>query len=259
MGKLENRRNSILKILEKTQLATVADLSEELDVTMETIRKDLLVLEDENKIVRIHGGAALANQEQDFIPYGIRKNINSEEKRRVAKKALELICEGDSILLENSTTTAALCQQLLEQPEILRTLTVITNSFYMVQCLKAGELCRRLLFLGGWVSSSESSTLGAVTTDMMKEIRVNKAFISGAALNDRLELTAYYERDMQFQQEAIRQSDEAVLLLDSGKYPKSGGMSVAGLEAFGALVTDLSFTESQKKELAERGIRLLQA
>ena len=249
MGKLENRRNSILKILEKTQLATVADLSEELDVTMETIRKDLLVLEDENKIVRIHGGAALANQEQDFIPYGIRKNINSEEKRRVAKKALELICEGDSILLENSTTTAALCQQLLEQPEILRTLTVITNSFYMVQCLKAGELCRRLLFLGGWVSSSESSTLGAVTTDMMKEI----------ALNDRLELTAYYERDMQFQQEAIRQSDEAVLLLDSGKYPKSGVMSVAGLEAFGALVTDLSFTESQKKELAERGIRLLQA
>ena len=64
---------------------------------------------------------------------------------------------------------------------------------------------------------------------------------------------------MQFQQEAIRQSDEAVLLLDSGKYPKSGVMSVAGLEAFGALVTDLSFTESQKKELAERGIRLLQA
>lgn len=259
MGKLSDRRSRILRILEKTQLATVADLSEELDVTMETIRKDLLVLEEEHKIVRIHGGAALASSENDVIPYSIRKNINSEEKRRVAKAAAELVEEGDILILENSTTTAALCQELLNKPGLLKTLTVITNSFYMVQCLKAGELCGRLLFLGGWVLPSESSALGSVTTDMMELVRANKAFISGAALNDRLELTAYYERDMLFQQKAIKQSDETILLLDSGKYPHSGALLVSPIEKVGRLVTDLAFTEDQKEELASKGVILVEA
>ena len=79
----------------------------------------------------------------------------------------------------------------------------------------------RLLSLGGWVSETEASTLGTITTDMMQLVRVNKAFLSGAALNRKLELTAFYERDMLFQQKALEHADETILLLDSTKYPAS--------------------------------------
>ena len=119
MGKLNERRKNILQILEKSQLATVTELSEELKITTETIRKDLLVLEKEGSIVHIHGGAALSSQETESVPYSIRKSINSQGKRKAAVKALELIHSGDIILLENSTTTAALCQELIKEADQL--------------------------------------------------------------------------------------------------------------------------------------------
>lgn len=259
MGKLNERRKNILQILEKSQLATVTELSEELKVTTETIRKDLLVLEKEGSIVRIHGGAALSSQETESVPYSIRKSINSQGKRKVAVKALELIHSGDIILLENSTTTAALCQELIKEEELVSTLTIVTNSFYIAQCLKWGESCLRLLFLGGWVSASESSTRGNVTADMMKTIHTNKAFLSGAALNKKMELTAFYERDMQFQQTAMENTDETVLLLDSGKYPKSGVMKVSDLSDVRYMVTDIVFSQEQKQLLEEKEVQLVQA
>lgn len=259
MGKLNSRREQILRILEKKQLTTVAELSEQLEVTTETIRKDLLCLEHAGKIVRIHGGAALANDEGGFFPYSIRKNLNSRGKQKVAEKAVELIREKDSILLENSTTTAALCHALLERPELLKTLTVVTNSFYIAQCLKSGQLCMRLLFLGGWVSETEASTLGTITTDMMQLVRINKAFLSGAALNRKLELTAFYERDMLFQQKALEHADETILLLDSTKYPASGVLAVALVKEFSCLVTDISFPKEQLESIRDSGVLLVKA
>lgn len=259
MGNLSSRRETILKILEKKQLTSVAELSEELQVTMETIRKDLLALEEAEKIVRIHGGAALANADSNFVPYSIRKNINSKQKQKVGKKAVELLEEKDIVILENSTTTVALCQELLERPELLQTLTIVTNSFYIAQCLRMGELCSRLLFLGGWVLSSEASTLGHVTTDMLREVRANKAFLSGAALNQNLELTAYYERDMLFQREVLKNAEQTYLLLDSGKYPKSGVLSVAPLSDFAGIVTDIRFTDEQKQQLSGLGVKVVKA
>lgn len=258
MGKLTERRERILKILENKQLTTVTDLSEELNVTTETIRKDLLQLENSGKIVRIHGGAALSNSSQELIPYNIRQNLNSERKQKVAACAADLIRKGEIVLLESSTTTAALCQELLKKPELLKTLTIITNSFYIVQCLKMGELCSRVFFLGGWMSTTESATYGSSTVEMLNAIRVNKAFLSGAAMNRKLELTTYFERDMLFQQAAIKYADETVLMLDSGKYPATGALTVAPMSDFRYFVTDIRFSREKKNLFKEWEVRLFE-
>ena len=257
MGKLTERRERILRILENKKLATVTDLSDELNVTTETIRKDLLQLENAGKIVRIHGGAALSNSPQE-LPYNIRQNINMECKKKIAACSAGLIRKNEIILLESSTTTVVLCQELLKKPELLKTLTVITNSVYILQCLKMGALCGRIFFLGGWISATESAAYGPSTIEMMNTIRVNKAFLSGAAMNSKLELTTYFEHDMLFQQAALKYADETVLMLDSGKYPATGALTVAPMSDFQYFVTDIHFNMEKKSLLKSWDVRLFE-
>lgn len=257
MGKLETRRQEIVKILAETPLITVTELAETLHVTMQTIRKDLAALETEHKVMRIHGGAALMDRDEAAVPYSLRKKISSEGKRKIAHAARTLIMDGDSLLLESSTTNAALCEALLEMPELLKTLVIVTNSMYIAQCLEMGNLCDRMLLLGGWSRASEHCTMGSFVIDTVDKIRVDKAFLSGAALSGQFTLSAYYEHDMQFQQHAIACANQTFLLLDKSKYPRSGVMRVATMDKMDCLITDIRFSEKEQKTLREIGVKLI--
>lgn len=259
MGKLNSRREQILRILEKKQLTTVAELSEQLEVTTETIRKDLLCLEHAGKIVRIHGGRRWPTMRR-ILPLQHPQELKQQRKAESGGEGGGANPgEGQHPSGEQYHHGGSVSCSLLERPELLKTLTVVTNSFYIAQCLKSGQLCMRLLFLGGWVSETEASTLGTITTDMMQLVRVNKAFLSGAALNRKLELTAFYERDMLFQQKALEHADETILLLDSTKYPASGVLAVALVKEFSCLVSDISFPKEQLESIRDSGVLLVKA
>lgn len=242
MDRLQERRRRIVETLARLPLATVSDLSRETNVSKETIRKDLAALEEAGVVERIHGGAALASREASGnLPYERREGVHSAEKLRIAHAARALIAPGDAVLLEGSTTGTALGHALAEAPELLQTLTVVTNSIHIVELLRFGRLCQRLLCLGGWLSPEEGTAGGALLLDQLAQVHVDKAFISGAALNRDLELFAHFEDDMRFQRQAIASAETAVLMVDSGKYPASGVLSVGSAADFSHLVTDIDF------------------
>ena len=247
-----------MEILSQVPLVTVAELSEELNVTMETIRKDLNYLEESGQVVRIHGGAALVERDNLEIPYDKRKLIRSKEKELVAREAAKLVREGDSVLLESSTTVVALCQALVEQEELLKTLVVVTNSFTIAQMLKMGELCGQLFFLGGWIRPTESASQGSLTNSQLRKFHLNKAFLSGAALGGDLILSSYYENDMQFQKCAMECAEEVVLMLDSSKYPKAGIMTVGPVDIADYLVTNICFDKEIKEEILSKHVKLVE-
>ncbi len=257
MGRGDLRQQEILKELEAAPMIPVAELAETLQVTMVTIRKDLEVLEKKGLIVRIHGGAALAGRSGAPIPYSLRETIHKSGKKQVARAACSLIHEGDSILLESSTTTVALCHALLEREELLGTLTIITNSFYIAQLLKFGELCRKFFFLGGWSMPAEGATQGLFTAESIRSFCVDCAFLGGAALNRDFMLSAYYESDMYFQKTAIEGAKSTAVLLDSSKYPTSGLFVVSDMAAVDYLVTDIHFTDQEKKLLEQRKVAVV--
>lgn len=239
----EERRQKILTILTTVPIATVIELSEQLEVTPETIRKDLTELAAAGEIVRIHGGAALAGDVDGSIPYISREKIQNQEKVDIGTAAVRLIDMGDSLILEGSTTVAALCHALVEEESLIKTLTIVTNSFHIANILEMGEKCAKLFFLGGRLSSSEQLTRGPFTVDFMRKFRVNKAVLSGAALGNTLHISAYYENDRIFQRAAMECADQTVLLLDSSKYPETAVMDVAPLTNFDYLVTGIRFDE----------------
>lgn len=259
MDKISERRSNILRSLSLTPITTIAELSERFHVSIETIRKDLNALEDENLVARVHGGVALASTPVRNSPFDQRKNLNSEIKVRVAKAACKLIEPGDVIMLESSTTTTEMVRELLHYPDLLRSVVIITNSFLVTQLLEGGDNCGRMFFMGGWTNFAEHSTQGQYTMQSLKSFHVNKAFISGAAFSDDWTLSGYYEDDVAFQKEIVDTVQSTVLLLDSSKLHKTAVLSVCHVSKVHYLVTDAALPEEGREYLRTVDVTLLQA
>ena len=256
-NKLHARRKLILDTLGQIPICTIQYLSETAKVSTETIRKDLGALANEGLIVKVHGGAALANG-TSAIPFGERATHHAREKKRIVKAAVALIASGDTVILESCTTNLELAKLLLTDTDLLETLTVITNSFPVAELFENGKKCRELFFLGGKVYADQRNTHGSQTAGMLKEFRADKAFLSGAALSGKNILSAYYEDDALFQKAAIEAADKIILMIDHSKFEKTAVFSVADLSLFDYIVSDkLLSPQEQSRMESEYGVRWL--
>lgn len=249
--KLQVRRNLILKALAQIPVCTIRHLSEITKVSTETVRKDLDFLANEGVIIKVHGGAALANS-TGTIPFGERAVRHAKEKKLIVKSALPLIAPGDTIILESCTTNLELAKLLLLNPELLKSLIIITNSFPITELFENGNKCRGLFFLGGWASAGQRNTYGYQTSLMLKEFHIGKSFLSGAALSSKNILSAYYENDALFQKSAINAADKTVLMIDHSKFEKTGVFSVADLSEIDYLISDKPLTSDEQSEMETR-------
>ena len=107
------RQQYILKKLHETGSVLVADVSEELNCSMETIRRDLKEMETEHKLTRIHGGAYMPEEYDKGVPVSLREKLFKKEKQQIANIAMQFIKEGDLIILDHSTTCLALAKEIL--------------------------------------------------------------------------------------------------------------------------------------------------
>lgn len=258
-NKLNKRRQQILSILADVPISSTQKLAEATKVSNETIRKDLDALADEGRIIKVHGGVALANDNIDEIPFDLRATRNIDLKKRIAEQAVLLIQPEDTILLESCTTNLELAKKLLQDSKLLDTLIVITNSFSIATALEYGSKCKRMFFLGGWVNNKQYSALGHKTAKMVEDFHVSKSFISGAALSSQFVLSGYYDDDVEFQKKAIAAAQETVLMIDSSKFGQTTIFTVAPLSQFDYLITDKSLEMEERAYLAEHKIDYVKA
>lgn len=251
-GDMGIRHKRILDILSKESAASVTGLSDTLGVAKETIRKDLRVLAEQGKVIRIHGGAALSDMPFN-MPFTVRQNLDEIQKRQVAERASQLIYENESIIIEGSTTNLALCEALMDTPEKLKSLTIITNSVKIAQMLEFGSKCRQLFLLGGQADAQEGTTRGQFALSMMREMHADAAFISAAAMNQQLRVTAFKEDDMLFQRQAISIAGKAYVLMNSSKFPSSALYYVCQCQDLDGLVTDAELSDQECRVLLDAG------
>lgn len=257
--KLAVRRKAILALLSQMPISSTQQLAVATDVSTETMRKDLDALADEGLIIKVHGGVALSSSYVTEIPFDLRVTRNTVQKRRIAQKAVTLIAPDDSIVLESCTTNLEMAKALILNPALLETLVVITNSLPIATTFKAGQKCRKLFFIGGWVNPKQYASLGYQTTQMLSELHVNKSFISGAAMTEDNMLTGYYDDDVAFQKAAIRAAKETILMMDSSKFMQAAILSVTDMSEIGYLVTDKVLTVEESKAFYAMGVQVLEA
>ena len=118
------RKSEILTILQKEKSVLVAELSQKYGVTEETIRRDLDKLEKEGYVKKTYGGAVLKQKINEDIPFKIREKTNIVQKQKIAKAVAQMIEDGESIMLDSSSTSLMVARNLKQYKD----LTVITNS-----------------------------------------------------------------------------------------------------------------------------------
>lgn len=257
-SKLQTRRRYILDLLAQSPICSTLHLAKATNVSSETIRKDLDVLANEGLILKVHGGVALANMGEDEIPFDLRKTRHAKEKKQIAKKGIQLISSGDSILLEGCTTNLELAKALCAYPELLESLTIITNSLAITSVFDGGRLCHKLFLLGGWINVEQYASHGHHTASAIELFHVKKAFLSGAALSENYMISGYYDDDVLFQTAALKIARQTILMLDHSKFEQTAILSVAHISKVDYLITDKQLSDQEKKEITDFGVQILQ-
>ncbi|MDH6365786.1 DeoR/GlpR family transcriptional regulator of sugar metabolism [Enterococcus sp. PF1-24] len=258
MGKVDTRRGKIIELLTDNPIISLTELAKLLNVTTETIRSDLKSPQLADSVVQAHGSVALAHTTiARDIPYSFRKEINFKVKSKIAEKACQLIKPGQVIVIEHNSISVVLIHTLTQYPHLLNNITIITNSFSIMQYVQEKRLDVHIVFLGGTFSLAQENSYGSTTLNQMKSLKADLAFLSPGAINEALEITAYKERDADLQKEIIKNSSQSVLLIEKSKYPSIAMWKVNQASDYHAIITEITFTEEQKGCLEKSNVQIL--
>ena len=233
------RRDSIMKALETNGNAMVSDLSSQLGVTEETIRRDLVKLEKDKRIRRVHGGAYLLKGVERTVPVELRRRFFVEEKRKIAIRCLNMIEERDNIMLDCSTTALVIAQEIREAK---RSVTVITNSFDIVQVL-GGCSFISVTCIGGIYKPETSSFRGHMALMNLDGFYAEKAFVSCSSLHLNFGVTDDVESEAKIRATMLAHSQKRILIADNTKFNSVAAHKLAGFDLLNCIVTDSELNE----------------
>ena len=236
-NKMKHRREKMLQLICEAPVTTINELAEFFSVSTETIRKDIEFLEEQDLVIRIHGGVAPKERKSNETPFSTRSTHNLAQKQRIAQAAYHMIKPGDSIILESGTTVQELTKLLADDQELLKSLVIITMSFRIMEILQESSYSH-VFFLGGRVRRDDFMTYGHYTISMLQQFHVDKAFIGGAGINRELVLTDYFDEEIMLRRQILASSDKTILLADSSKMDKTTIFSVCNLKDIYRLITD---------------------
>ncbi len=246
------RRRVITSRIQATGQVAVCALSAEFQVSEETIRRDLEWLEKEGIATRIYGGAVLAGNDRAAPPYSIRKNTNIEPKVVIARLLSGLIREGDTLMVDESSTAAYAVRALRH----LKNLTVITNS---LELLREGtqQDSWHIISTGGTVKPDVLAQVGPHALRTVGAYHARYAILSCRGINSQLGLADSDDGVVQVKQAMIASSDCTLLLADHRKFDRTGFVALGGLELVDKLITDTAPAPQWAQRLAKAGVELI--
>ncbi|GIO85396.1 DeoR family transcriptional regulator [Paenibacillus faecis] len=241
------RYEKIMEVLLTNKEVTVAELSEKLGVTGKTIREDLTRLEEQGLIVRVHGGAVLAQGDQfGILPAKEPVVKHAEEKGEIARKALLHIQPNDIIALDGGSTTLEIARRLDNQP-----LTVVTNDVYIISELVVKDQIR-LVVPGGY--RVRNMLAGPEATAYIKKLNIRKAFISTTGIHPEHGLSIYTGDFIEFKRALIETAHEVIAVVNHHKFGQTALRTFASLQELTRVITDHGLDEEMVKSFAEAGI-----
>lgn len=247
------RRNLILNKIKKDSAVSVSDLLTMFDVSQETIRKDLLYLEQHYNVTRVHGGAVLKNQVKSFDKFENRINDFKSEKRELSKLAMNFIVENDVIGIDAGTTAIEFVEELMQN---FNALTVVTYSLDVFEKLHDYKDFNVIL-LGGTYMRSERTFYGSLVRETLEKINLKKCFIFPWAISVNRGFFSYQPQILDIQKVLIKNSDSVFVLADSSKWEKTALYKMGDLSTEFTYLCDSKLPEKVKELYVENGYRVI--
>jgi len=246
-----DRHKLILSLLEETGSVRTVDLAQQLNVTDETIRRDLEKLEKDNLVQRTHGGAIKAQGLIKDRSFEERRIQNIDAKQRIAKAAIKLIQPGDRIFIDASSTALQFAK-LLPSLDIME-LVVMTNSALVAQEL-ATQVHIEVIHSGGVLDRQSQSYVGPAAIATMRRFRVDKVFFSGNGIDELRGISEINEAQAYIKEMIIPRSGSAILLADPSKFGVNSTYFFARCEEIDTLVTCREADHPLLEALSEEGV-----
>lgn len=229
----EERYKIIVDWVNKKSVVTVDELCEKFHISQSTVSRDLHKLNMAGKVIKTHGGAISNATGLSTEPsFTYRKNQFMEEKQRIAKKAVEFIRPGETVILDSGTTTFWMAEFLDE----IENLSIWTNDLFLALELLNHENIE-VTMLGGKLRREYFNAMGVLTNQLMKNIHVDRFFVGVDAINVDGGLMVYSIEEAELKRSMIERSRETIVLCDHSKFEKMALMSICPIENVQRVIT----------------------
>jgi DeoR/GlpR family transcriptional regulator of sugar metabolism len=250
------RRARISERVQNNGMARVSELASIFGVSEVTIRNDLVSLEAEGRLVRDHGGA-LSRDGSIFLTtlsrLDERAAHNLEAKRKIARRALQRVVAGETVLIDAGTTALEFARLVKRMSD----LTLVTNALNVATELRTSVSRNRLIILGGTLGQESDSMLGSMTEHGLQELVVQKLFLGTQAMDSEHGLSDSTMEIARVKRAMINAAREVILITDSSKWGRSGFSKVAPLSDLDVVITDAGLPAAARQSLIEAGVEVV--
>lgn len=246
------RRNLILDKLQKEGKVVVNELSERFGVSEETIRRDLDKFDKEGLAVKTYGGAVLNEDNNTDMPFNIRRKTNMQGKRIIAEIIEALVNDGESIIVDPSTTAVAIMKALRSK----RKLTVITNSIEVLVEL-TDVVGWDIISTGGNLKENYLALVGPRAVDTIAAVNADKVILSCKGMDMEKGITDANELFTQVKKNMLTSAKEKILAVDRTKFNRIAFSQICSITDIDIVVTDVKPSEEWLRYFKEKGITCL--
>ena len=251
------RQQQIARIVEENGRARVIDLAGRFGVSAVTIRKDLFVLESERLVVRTHGGAIKPRGSHPEPAFQVRERLQREAKSRMGAAAAARVTDGESIVLDASSSALYVARHLKVRGA-WHGLTVVTNSIRIASEL-AGHPGMTVLMLGGRVRWEALSVVGPLGDGVFRRVNVQKAFLGAAGFTIESGLSDAMEEEAQIKRSMVAAAREVYAVVDHTKWGRVASATFCRTDQLTGVFADGEAPADMLAALHEAGIAVLDA
>lgn len=229
---MRDRDDLILQFINQNGKVSVIELAKHCDMSVETIRRDLTLLEKKSLLYRIHGGA-ISNKSTDIGSFfQARQHINSAAKRHIAKNALELLYENAVIGLDASSTSWYFAHLMPDIP-----CTVVTNSMFNINAL-VNKPNIKTIVTGGVYSPKYEAFYGPLSEYLLQRLHINFSILSCSGIDSLGNIWESNELNASLKRKMMEASEQCYLLVDHSKFEKKSLIQLSELTKINTIFTD---------------------
>lgn len=246
MAKISERHTKILELLTENDKLEVTKLSELLQVSQVTIRKDLDQLEEKGLILRLHGFATL-NSSDDI---NNRLAYHYDIKQKIARLAIESIQDGETVMIESGSCCALVA---LEIAKTKKDITLITNSSFIADFVRRiGKM--KIILLGGEYQSESQVMVGPITRKCVEAFFVDKFFIGTDGFSKNSGFTGNDYMRSETVRDMALQAKNVIVVSESSKFHQIGTVNLLPTKKVSCIVTDDGIPLEYEDYLKEQGV-----
>jgi DeoR/GlpR family transcriptional regulator of sugar metabolism len=227
------------------------DLVRALGVTDETIRRDLARLAEQGIVRRAHGGA-VAIRPSDETDTAFRLREHASEKIAIGQRAVELVADGSTIILDSGTTTLCLARALRAKRDLVVVTTAVTNAVELV-----GNPGTTVIMTGGVIRPTTFGASGQIAAETLRGLHVDQTFLAIHSVSVRGGLTYPLLEEVDAKRAMIDAASEVILLADHSKFGRQALVRVASITAVHRIITTPGIDPAEAEAIRDLGVDLI--